>query len=205
MRPIYAALLAASLLLTACGGADSTGTGGSEAVATADDTATDAADSEPAATPSGNPKDDADLTLPSEVEASPPPAPPTDEPPTEAPPPEPTGPPTEDLPGGRYVQIDSITAEGQSYAINFTPYNFDPLIGSGPQDFHIHFFWDTVEPQNAGTNGPNPGSWELYDGASPFTAFSFAARPPEATQLCALVADAAHGVTVGSGNCATLP
>ena len=35
--------------------------------------------------------------------------------------------------------------------------------------------------------------------------FGVAARPPEATQMCALVADSAHGVTVGSGNCVTLP
>ena len=118
---------------------------------------------------------------------------------------EPTGPPTEGLPGGRYVQIDTVTASGSAYAVEFTPYNFVPLIGSGDQDFHIHFFWNSVEPQNAGTNGPAPGDWFLYDGGSPFTGYTFAARPPEATQMCALVADSAHGVTVGSGNCVTLP
>lgn len=211
-----ATLLILVLLLSACGGGGSDGAAGSDDPT--DSAAADPADGATAAPTQAattNPKDDAGADLggvgdtgegDGQADGPPPTEPPADgPPPTAAPPPEPAGPPTEDLPGGRYVQIDAITAEGNSYAVSFTPLNFTPLIGTGPQDYHIHFFWNTLEPQNAGTNGPNPGEWFLYDGASPFNGWTFGDRPPEATQMCALVADAAHGVTVGSGNCVTLP
>lgn len=198
MRPLVAMLLACGLLLTGCAGegtveedaatdttvqpddaAQADGEGGGEA----SPEPSDGAQAEPTATED---KDDVGLALPTAT-------------------PEPTGPPTEDLPGGRYVEITGIRAEGGAYAVDFTPYNFEPFIGEGDQDFHVHFFFNDLEPANAGTNGPSPGEWFLYDGPSPFTGYTFADRPPEATQLCALVADARHGVTVGSGNCVTLP
>lgn len=210
MRTIHAVLLVAVLVLTGCGGDG----GGDEAVQqTTEPSPTAVAEAE-TVTPPANPKDEAGLEVdldPNDddpIEAEEDPSAPDDDP-LELEPEDdtadPTGPPTEGLPGGRYVQIDTVTASGSAYAVEFTPYNFVPLIGSGDQDFHIHFFWNSVEPQNAGTNGPAPGDWFLYDGGSPFTGYTFAARPPEATQMCALVADSAHGVTVGSGNCVTLP
>lgn len=134
-------------------------------------------------TPTIDPKDDTVIELP------------------DAPPP----PPTEGLPGGRYVRINDIAAEDGTYLVDFEPFNFEPLIGSGPEDYHIHFFWDTLEPQNAGTNGPAPGDWFLYDGPSPFSGYSVAEKPGGAARLCALVADAAHGVTLETGNCVELP
>lgn len=210
MRRTAVLLLALALLLSACSGGGDDGAAGDDEVGLADPAATGLPSPTPAQGPTENPKDEAELDLGATAApsagASPSEAPPpSPQPPTEEPPPEPTGPPTEGLPGGRYVQIDEITAEGNSYAVSFTPFNFTPLIGTGPQDYHIHFFWNTLEPQNAGTNGPDPGDWFLYDGASPFNGWTFGDRPPEATQMCALVADAAHGVTVGSGNCVTLP
>ena len=212
MRTIHAVLLVAVLVLTGCGGDG----GGDEAVQQTTEPSPTAVAEVETVTPPENPKDEAGLEVdldPNDddpIEAEEDPSAPDDdplelEPEDDTAEPVPTGPPTEGLPGGRYVQIDTVTASGSAYAVEFTPYNFVPLIGSGDQDFHIHFFWNSVEPQNAGTNGPAPGDWFLYDGGSPFTGYTFAARPPEATQMCALVADSAHGVTLGSGNCVTLP
>ena len=117
----------------------------------------------------------------------------------------PAGPPTEGLPGGRYARINSIAVDGDRYAVDWEPFNFAPLIGPGPEDFHVHFFFDDVAPENAGTNGPSPGSWDLYDGGSPYTGMSLASKPASASQLCVLVADANHAVTVGTGNCMPVP
>lgn len=216
MRTLHVVLLVAAMALTGCGG------GGEDTAVTQATTAPATGDDAPTAdevAPLENPKEEAELDVSGDpgdddpIEGPEDPSAPDDDVLEDDPEDvaeatqdtEPTGPPTEGLPGGRYVEIDTITASGSAYAVEFTPYNFVPLIGSGDQDFHVHFFWNSVEPQNAGTNSPSPGEWFLYDGGSPFTGYSFADRPPEATQLCALVADSAHGVTVGSGNCVTLP
>jgi hypothetical protein len=196
-----------ALLLAGCG----SGGGGADDAAAVAATPTELGG--PTAAGATADKSEAEITLPADsgtagpTDAEPPAAGSTDAGPTDAEPsePVPTGPPTEGLPGGRYVEITDIGTDGQAYAVAFTPYNFTPLIGSGPDDYHVHFFFDTVAPENAGTNGPAPGDWFLYDGPSPFTGYTFADRPPAATQLCVLVADAAHGVTVGTGNCMPLP
>ena len=68
---------------------------------------------------------------------------------------------------------------------------------------HVHFFWDTVPPDQAGA--PAPGPYAVYSGGSPFTEFGPAVRPNGATAICIIVASADHTVIPGSGNCAPLP
>lgn len=83
---------------------------------------------------------------------------------------------------------------------------FEPHIGCcGDGSHHLHFYFDDLDPENAGTNGRSPGSWEMYDGPSPFSAYGVSARPADATQMCVLIADTSHAVELGTGNCYDLP
>jgi hypothetical protein len=68
---------------------------------------------------------------------------------------------------------------------------------------HIHFFFDTVPPDQAGT--PGSGPWILYGGPRPFTGYRVNQRPTGARQMCALVANPDHSVIAESGNCVDLP
>jgi hypothetical protein len=68
---------------------------------------------------------------------------------------------------------------------------------------HVHFFFDTVPPSQAGT--PGGGPWRLYGGPSPYTEFPLAEKPAGATQMCILVAHPDHSVDQGTGNCVALP
>ena len=79
-------------------------------------------------------------------------------------------------------------------------------LAPGLIDGHVHFFFDTVEPRtNAGTGGPNPGFWIIYDTPSPFTLMKLSDKPAGAKQMCILVADQSHAIEVGTGNCVDLP
>jgi hypothetical protein len=70
----------------------------------------------------------------------------------------------------------------------------------------VHFFFDTVEPINAGTSGPQQkGEWIIYDVPSPFTLYKVSDRPAGARKMCVLVADAQHAVELDTGNCVDLP
>ncbi|GIK75069.1 MAG: hypothetical protein BroJett021_40570 [Chloroflexota bacterium] len=68
---------------------------------------------------------------------------------------------------------------------------------------HVHFFFDTVPPEQAGMLGSGP--WFVYGGPSPFTGYGAADRPLGATRLCVLVANPDHSIILGSGNCVDLP
>jgi hypothetical protein len=68
---------------------------------------------------------------------------------------------------------------------------------------HVHFFFDTVPVDQAGT--PGGGPWELYGGPSPFTGYRLAQRPTGAKSLCILVANPDHSIRRGTGNCFPLP
>ncbi len=123
----------------------------------------------------------------------------------------PDDPPTAGLPGGRYVEITGITLQGDRYAVDYETYNYTPKISDNDGDYHIHFFFDTVAPENAGTNGPDPAEWILYDGPVPFTGYGPADRPPGADKICALVANHLHEIAMyggradKTGNCVDLP
>ena len=106
-------------------------------------------------------------------------------------------------PTAPYVAITGITRQPDySYRVDFETENFTPALPGT----HIHFFFNTVSPEQAGM--PGSGPWEIYGGASPFTGYSFVERPyglHGATHLCALVANPNHSVVLNSGNCYVLP
>ncbi len=97
------------------------------------------------------------------------------------------------------VQITSVTESDGRYAINFQTLGYTPTLPGT----HVHFFFNTVAPENAGV--PGSGPWKLYGGPSPFTEYTVADRPTGADYMCALVANPDHSVQLGTGNCAPLP
>ena len=102
-------------------------------------------------------------------------------------------------PGEHYVTIDGITIEDGVYVVEYATYEYEAEL---PGE-HVHFFFDTVPPEEAGV--PGSGPWILYGGPSPFTEYTTADRPDGATQLCALVANPDHSVVADSGTCVDLP
>lgn len=106
---------------------------------------------------------------------------------------------------GRGVRIDSITVKDGTYQVVYRTAGYEPKISNEAGSHHIHFFFDTVTQENAGTNGPNPGAWILYDVPSPFTLYKVSDKPAAARYMCALVADRNHGVELNTGNCVSLP
>jgi serine/threonine-protein kinase len=110
-----------------------------------------------------------------------------------------TPPPTETLPP-LYARINSITVDGSgNYVVDFETFGYTPVLPG----MHVHFFFDTVPVEQAGS--PGSGPWYLYGGPSPFTRYREADRPADATQMCALVANANHSIIPESGNCFNLP
>lgn len=104
------------------------------------------------------------------------------------------------LPASAYaVRISGITLDGASYRAEFATTGYTPQLPGR----HVHFFFDTVPPAQAGV--PGAGPWKIYGGASPFTEYGIADRPAGATRLCALVANSDHSVIQGTGNCVALP
>ena len=98
-----------------------------------------------------------------------------------------------------YAQINDISISGEAYAATFQTYGFVPQMPGQ----HVHFFFNTVPPEEAGL--PGSGPWYVYAGPSPFTGYNVTDRPSEATHLCILVANADHSVIQGTGNCYPLP
>jgi hypothetical protein len=120
-----------------------------------------------------------------------------------------------DSASGRCARISDIALEGDHYVATYEVKNFDPVIfqnGQGtPDDHHVHFFLDTVPPEDAGTNSAHPGVWVVWDRAKGGGELKFDQATPADAQakgahkLCVLVADSHHGVEQGSGNCVDLP
>lgn len=102
-------------------------------------------------------------------------------------------------PSGPYVIITEIRVEGALYVVDYEVHNLE-------SSQHVHMFFDTVPPEQAGSPGAGPWklTWNTY-GDPPFTQYAIAQRPEGATQMCALVANANHSVMQGSGNCVFLP
>ncbi len=102
-------------------------------------------------------------------------------------------------PSGPYVVITEIRVDGPLYVVDYEVYNLDPTQ-------HVHIFFDTVSPEQAGAPGSGPWklTWNTY-GNPPFTQYGIANKPAGATQMCALVANKNHTVILGSGNCVFLP
>jgi len=113
----------------------------------------------------------------------------------EAPPP--TGPAGA---AGLFVEITQVSIEDQDrYVVEYIAQGFDPQMPG----IHIHFFFNNVPPEQVGISGE--GFRLMYAGPTPFTGFTTADRPAEATQMCALVANPDHTVVLESGNCVDLP
>jgi len=118
-------------------------------------------------------------------------------PPTETPTITPTA-----TPEGPYVVITGIKIENGIYVVDYETHNY-------PEDqpsMHVHMFFNTVPPEQAGSPGAGPWklTWGPY-GAPPFIQYGPPNRPPDATQMCALVANANHTILLNSGNCIDLP
>jgi serine/threonine-protein kinase len=110
----------------------------------------------------------------------------------------PTATPTE--PAGPFVGINSIGISGDSYVVDYYTTGYTPALPGT----HIHFFWDTVPPENAGV-GPTQGSWFVYGGPNPFTGYKLGDRPGAAMAMCSLVANPDHTIILNTGNCVPLP
>ncbi len=105
------------------------------------------------------------------------------------------------LSSGHYrVEITGVTMDSQNrYVVEFITQNFTAQIPG----IHIHFFFDTVPPEQVGMG--SSGNRLMHSGPSPFRGFAAGDRPPQATQICALVANPDHSVILESGNCFKLP
>ena len=156
------------------------------------------------ATPSSSPvalaSASAAASFAASASTSPTPAPtpsPTPEP-TPAPTPTPVPTPTP-TPSGRAARITGITLSGGNYVVDYQVFGYTAVLPGR----HVHFFFDTVSEDQAGT--PGKGPWELYAGPVPFTKYSVSEKPGAATRMCILVANADHSIVKGSGNCVDLP
>ncbi len=109
--------------------------------------------------------------------------------------------PTATVPAGiPFARIDSITINSQNrYQVVYETFTFTEVLPGT----HVHFFFNTVSPENAGV--PGTGPWILYGGPRPFTGYRVSDRPKAATQMCILVANPNHSVQPNSGNCMDLP
>jgi tRNA A-37 threonylcarbamoyl transferase component Bud32 len=98
------------------------------------------------------------------------------------------------------VEITGVSVnENNQYVTDFAVEGFTPAYPGT----HIHFFFDTVTPDQVGIGGE--ANRRAYGGPSPFTSYSQDERPDQATQLCAVVANPDHSVVPGSSNCFPLP
>ncbi len=97
------------------------------------------------------------------------------------------------------AEITNIALSGDTYVVEFTTSGFTPQ----PGDLHVHFFFDTVPPEEAGN--PGSGPWKIHESPDPFAGYTVSDRPVGATQMCILVANADHSVQAGTGNCFNLP
>jgi hypothetical protein len=97
------------------------------------------------------------------------------------------------------ARITSIVISNTNYVVDFETDNYTPSLPGQ----HVHFFFNTVPPDQAGA--PGSGPWKVYGGSSPFTDYNVIDRPVGAWQMCILVANQNHSVQAGSGNCVDLP
>jgi serine/threonine-protein kinase len=108
---------------------------------------------------------------------------------------------TPTVPAGPFARINTITIDDQDrYVVEYEAFEFKEQISD--TTLHVHFFFDTVSPEDAGV--PGQGPWILYGGPSPFTG-SLVTDRKDATQMCILVANPDHSVQPNSGNCFALP
>lgn len=113
--------------------------------------------------------------------------------------PEPTFTPTATDPAGPYVRINSIMIQNGYYIVEYETFDYTEQLPG----VHIHFFFNNITPENAGAGGSGP--WYLWGGPRPFDGYAVTDRPADATQMCALQANANHTINLNTGNCVDLP
>lgn len=94
---------------------------------------------------------------------------------------------------------NSASMEGLHYQVVFETSGFTPQV----RDFHVHFFYDTVPPEESGI--PGGGPWQVHQVDQPFEGFVVADRPAEATQICVIVANPDHSIIPDTETCLDLP
>ena len=102
-------------------------------------------------------------------------------------------------PAGRQARITRIRVRDGRYVVDYEVFGYRQELPGR----HVHFFFDSVPPREAGV--PGSGPWILYAGPSPFTRYSVSDRPDGASQMCILVANPDHSVIRRTGNCVDLP
>lgn len=118
-------------------------------------------------------------------------------PPTDTPTPTLTSTPT--LPPGPHVRINQITIDSSRYIVEYETFEYQEVLPG----MHVHFFFDTVPPEQAGV--PGGGPWILWGGPRPFGGYRLSDRPGAAIQMCTLVANPNHSIILETGNCVDLP
>lgn len=105
----------------------------------------------------------------------------------------------------RCIEIVDIHREGDELTIQWEAIGFDANIAG----YHAHFFWDDIEPAQAGNNCASfgaiaCGAWSAID-AQPYVTLVSSA-PADATAICATVATASHGLDDPSlSDCVDIP
>jgi molecular chaperone DnaK len=115
---------------------------------------------------------------------------------------------TTTVPSGPFVNIRDVAVNGEDkYEISYAVTGYTPDV-EDPDALHIHFFLNTTDPENAGTNGDPPGVWELTDVLNSYTTDYGPGTKGAATQMCSAVATHDHAVYEQgtlTGNCVDLP
>lgn len=111
----------------------------------------------------------------------------------------PTQTPTATDPPGPYVRINDIRIENSYYIVDYETFGYTEVLPG----VHIHFYFNNIAPEDAGAGGSGP--WYLWGGPRPFNGYTVNDRPSNATQLCALQANADHTINLNTGNCFYLP
>jgi serine/threonine protein kinase len=97
----------------------------------------------------------------------------------------------------------SITAIGldgeQHYVVDYETLGLPEVM----TNTHLHFFFDTVPFEAAGA--PAESAWIRHFGPAPFSGYTAADRPENASRLCVQAANPNHTPILGSGDCALLP
>lgn len=104
-------------------------------------------------------------------------------------------------PSTPYVLITGIRIQDGRYVVDYEVHNYP-----ASPSLHVHMFFNTVPPEQAGS--PGSGPWKLTWGAygpPPFTKYAVSERPRDATQMCSLVANPDHSIRLNTGNCVDLP
>lgn len=103
-------------------------------------------------------------------------------------------------PGVRFARINAIDLNPQNqYVVEYETFEYSEVLPG----MHVHFFFDTVRQEDAGS--PGRGPWKVYGGPRPFTGYSASQRPSDAALMCILVANPNHSAMPQSGNCFPLP